>query len=112
MINPMGSIEVEHGGKPYTLRLTMRGIGRLQNKHGRNVAGLFDGTEGGFPDMNAVLDLVSEALQRGHGLDADKADDLADEIATADPMIVGKITKAAFPDAGGNEAKKKATTKA
>ena len=108
MTDPTGAIEVEHGGKTYCLRLTMRGIARLQAKHGRNLAGMMDGTAGNFPDMAAVLDIVSEALQKGHGLKADQADDLADEIATADPQIVGLIVNAAFPSAEGNALKKKA----
>jgi hypothetical protein len=107
MTDPTGAIEVEHGGETYCLRLTMRGIARLQAKHGRNVAGMLDGTAGDMPDMAAVLDIVSEALQKGHGMKATEADDLADEIATADPLIVGSIMVAAFPSAEGN-AKKKA----
>lgn len=98
MTDPTGAVEVEHGGKAYCLRLTMRGIARLQAKHGRNLAGLLDGTAGTFPDMGAVLDIVSEALQKGSAIEADEADDLADELATADPMIVGRIVTAAFPE--------------
>jgi hypothetical protein len=108
MSDPTGTLEVEHGGETYSLRLTMRGIARLQAKHGRNLAGMLDGTAGSFPDMSAVLDIVSEALQKGHGMKADKADDLADEIATADPTIVGAIVNAAFPDPEGNAKKGKA----
>lgn len=107
MTDPTGVMEVEFGGKAYSLRLTMRGIARLQVKHGRNLAGMLDGTAGSFPDMGAVLDIVSEALQKGSGLEAEKADDLADELATADPMIVGRIVSAAFPDATEGNAPKK-----
>ena len=107
MTDPTGTIEVEHGDATYTLRLTMRGIARMQVKHGRNIAGMLDGTAGSFPDMNAVLDIVSESLQRGHGLNAKQADDLADELATADPAIVGRIMSAAFPDIEGNAKAKK-----
>lgn len=102
MTDPTGAVEVELGGETYSLRLTMRGIARLQAKHGRNLAGMLDGTAGDVPDMEAVLDLVSEALQRGHGLPAKEADDIADELATANPMIVGTILAGAFPDAEGN----------
>lgn len=99
MIDPTGAVEIEFGGKTLSLRLTMRGIARLQAKHGRNLAGMLDGTAGDVPDMGAVLDLVSEALQKGSGLKAPEADDLADELATADPLIVGRIIGGAFPDA-------------
>jgi hypothetical protein len=102
MTDPTGAVEVEHGGETYSLRLTMRGIARLQAKHGRNLAGMLDGTAGDIPDMTAVLDLVSEALQKGQGLKPAEADDLADEIATADPLIIGTIIAATFPDAVGN----------
>ena len=108
MTDPTGVVEIEFDDKEYKLRLTMRGIARLQAKHGRNLAGLLDGTAGSFPDMAAVLDIVSEALQKGSGLKADKADDIADELATADPMIVGRIVTAAFPDAAEGNAPKKA----
>lgn len=106
MIDPTGALEVEHGDKTYCLRLTMRGIARLQARHGRNLAGLLDGSAGDIPDMAAVLDLVSEALQKGEGIKAAEADDLADELATADPMVVGRILGAAFPDLEGNAPKK------
>jgi hypothetical protein len=102
MTDPTGAVEVEFGGKSYSLRLTMRGIARLQAKHGRNLAGLLDGTAGDVPDMGAVLDLVSEALQKGEGIAAAEADELADELATANPMIIGLIVTAAFPDPEGN----------
>jgi hypothetical protein len=108
MIDPTGAVEIQFGGKTYAMRLTMRGIARLQAKHGRTLAGLLDGTQGDFPDMGVVLDLVSEALQRGEGLDAAAADDLADEIATADASVVGRIMASAFPDAEGNAQRKMA----
>jgi hypothetical protein len=108
MIDPTGAVEIQFGGKTYAMRLTMRGIARLQAKHGRTLAGLLDGTQGDFPDMGVVLDLVSEALQRGEGLDSASADDLADEIATADASIIGRIMASAFPDAEGNAQRKKA----
>lgn len=106
MKNPTGSFEYEFDGETYELRLTMRGLARLQAKHGRTLGGTLDGTVGDIPDMNIVLDIVSEALQRG-GMDAKKADDLADEIATADPSIVGEIMATAFPDPEGNAPKAK-----
>ena len=109
MADPTGVVEVEHGGETYSLRLTMRGIARLQAKHGRNLSGMLDGSAGDVPDMAAALDVVSEALQKGQGLPAKEADDIADELATADPMIVGRVLDGAFPDAdAGNALAKKA----
>ena len=106
MTDPTGVVEVTLGEVTYSLRLTMRGIARLQAKHGRNLAGMLDGSAGDVPDMAAVLDLVSEALQKGQGLAAKEADEIADELATADPLIVGRILAGAFPDAEGNAPKK------
>ena len=102
MIDPTGAVEVEFAGETYSLRLTMRGIARLQAKHGRGLAGMLDGTAGDVPDMAAVLDLVSEALQKGQSIKAAEADELADELATADPGIVGKILAGAFNGSEGN----------
>ena len=108
VIDPTGAVEITFGGETYCLRLTMRGIARLQAKHGRNLAGMLDGTSGAIPEMDAVLDLVSEALQKGHDMPAKEADELADEIATADPLIVGRIIAGAFPDPEGNAKPKRA----
>lgn len=101
MKNPTGALEYDFNGETYELRLTMRGLARLQAKHGRTLGGILDGTAGSIPDMAVVLDIVSEGLQRT-GMKADKADELADELATADPEIVGAIMATAFPDAEGN----------
>jgi hypothetical protein len=101
MKNPTGALQYEFGGETHEMRLTMRGLARLQAKHGRTLGGMLDGSMGDIPDMNVVLDVVSEALQRG-GMDAKKADDLADEIATADSEVIGAILMTAFPDQGGN----------
>jgi hypothetical protein len=98
MADPTGAFHLEHGGKSYELRLTMRGIAKLQAKHGRNIAGMLDGTAGDIPDMMAVLDLVSEALQKGSGLSPEEADDVADELTTHDTSIVGSVVATAFPD--------------
>jgi len=107
MADPTGALQHEHGGKTYELRLTMRGLAKLQGKHGLNIAGMLDGTAGDIPNMGAVLDLVSEALQKGSGLSAEQADELADEIATANTAIVGEIIMTAFPDQAGNGQAKK-----
>lgn len=101
MKNPTGALEYAFDGETYEMRLTMRGLARLQAKHGRTLAGVLDGSAGDIPDMAVVLDIVSEALQRT-GMDAKKADDLADEIATADPEVIGAIMATAFPDTEGN----------
>ena len=99
-----GTIHEVYDGKSYDLRLTMRGIATLQSEYGNNVTGLFDGSAGdspdspSLPDFNALLSLVSISLQKGNGMDAGAADELADDLLTKDPEIVSRIISAAFPD--------------
>lgn len=94
-----GSIIEEINGQRYTLRLTMRGIAKLQGSYGPTINGLLDGKAGSFPDFNPLLDLVSIALQKGHGLAEADAEQVADDMVTADQEIIGRILKAAFPEA-------------
>lgn len=94
-----GTVRETFDGTEYSLRLTMRGLAKLQAKHGANVAGLLDGTAGNPPNMEPLLDMVSEALQKGHGLEQAEADDVADELLTADLGLVERLIQAAFPDA-------------
>lgn len=103
MAEPTGTIHEEFDGKTYALRLTMRSIATLQEKHGNNVAGILDGTAGEIPSFSAILDLVSLALQRGEGVTAEQADELADDMLSRDQQLVGRIVQAAFPGAGGDE---------
>jgi len=100
-----GTVTTDIGGKSYDLQLSFRAIARLQAKHGRNVAGLLDGTAGDIPDMAAVLDVLSEAIQRGSGVEASVADDLADELMSANSAILGPVLLTAFPDAPGGNGK-------
>lgn len=99
MADITGTIREDFGGKVYELRLTMRGLARLQDKYGNNVAGLLDGTQGNIPNFGALIDLVAVSLV---GVDTGDADEVADNILTSDTEIVGRIIAAAFPvaDAG------------
>lgn len=99
MADVTGALHVEHEGKTHTLRLTFRGIGELQGKYGNTISGLLDGSSGDVPDFRALVDMVSVSLQRGEGLPRDQADDLADEMITADASIVERLITVAFPDA-------------
>jgi len=93
-----GTIHEVYDGKSYDLRLTMRGIATLQSEYGANVAGLLDGSAGDLPDFNALLSLVSIAIQKGSDMEPVAADELADDLLTKDPEIVSRIISAAFPD--------------
>lgn len=104
MADVTGTIREEFGGKVYDLRLSMRGLARLQVKYGDNVAGLLDGTVGEVPKFDVFLDIVSEALQKGSKLPVSEADDLADELLTADVDLVERVIAALFPKASINGA--------
>lgn len=99
MADLTGAIYESIGGKEYALRLTMRGVAKLQAKHGTTIGGLLDSPSGATPMIEPLLDMVSEALQKGSGIEADRADDLADDLLTSDMSVVERILKAAFPDA-------------
>lgn len=99
MADVTGTIREEFGGKVYDLRLTMRGLARLQERHGDNIGGLLDGTVGEVPSFNLFLDIVSEALQTGSKTPAAEADDLADELLTANVKLIDRVFLALFPNA-------------
>jgi hypothetical protein len=99
MENPTGVVLESFGGKDYRLKLTMRGIAELQKKYGKSIGGLLDGTAGDIPDFNPLIDLVSLALQRGEKMKPEDADEIADNMLTADKEIIGRIIAAAFPEA-------------
>jgi hypothetical protein len=98
MADITGALSVEHNGARYSLRLTMRGIAKLQEEFGRDIAGLLSGDVATVPDFGAILRVVEIALAKGNpSMADDKIKDLADDIATVD--LVGRIVQAAFPDA-------------
>lgn len=94
-----GTLHEQHDGKTYDLRLTMGGIAKLQAMHGRNVAGLLDGSAGDLPDFQALIDMVSVALQKGQGMTPEEAASVADDLLSADMEIVQRLITAAFPNA-------------
>ncbi|WP_277022259.1 hypothetical protein [Paracoccus hibiscisoli] len=101
MADITGTLRHEHDGKSYALRLTLGGIGKLQGKHGDDLAGLltgkFDGP-GQIPPFSVMVDIVAVSLEKC-GMAADEAADLADDMLTADQGIVARIMQAAFPQA-------------
>lgn len=107
MADLTGTIREGFGGKEYELRLTMRGIATLQDRYGLTLGGLLDNSIGDIPPFGLLLDLVSVSLQKGSKLPEAEADDLAEELLTADQMIVGRIIKATFPEIEGDEGEKK-----
>ena len=105
MADLTGTIHEVYDGKSYDLRLTMGVIGSLQAQYGNSIAGLLDGTAGDIPNFNALIDLVSLALQKGSGLEKEVADVLADDMLTKDVGLATRIISAAFPSASGNAKK-------
>lgn len=99
MADITGTVRARHDGRVYEMRLTMRSLAVLQDKHGDNIAGLLDGSAGSTPNLTALIDMVSLALQKGSGMAASDADDVADELLTADVGIIEKVIRATFPNA-------------
>ena len=104
MADVTGALHHEFQGKSYTMRITMRGLAHLQGLHGNDLGGLLSAGGSDIPALRPSLDLVSVALQRGEGIDQPEADDLADEMFTADRTLAGRVLAAAFPDAVAEEA--------
>lgn len=104
MSDVTGALHHPFGGRNYALRLTFAGIATLQGRHGNDLGGLLTGTVEGIPPFAIMLDMVSVALQKGEGMPADAADNLADDMLTADKSLVDQIVRAAFPETAGNEA--------
>ncbi|NPD15744.1 hypothetical protein HOY34_11075 [Xinfangfangia sp. D13-10-4-6] len=102
MADVTGALHHAFGGKTYTLRLTLGGIAKLQDKYGNDVGGLLTGGIEGIPPMGLLVSVVAEALVKGEKMPQAEAYELADDIVTADQSIVGQIIVAAFPDAEGN----------
>ena len=99
MADVTGTVREEYAGNEYRMRLTWRSIATLQAEYGNNVSGLLDGTAGDNPPFAPMLDIISLALQKGEKMEASRADDLADEMLTANPDLLERVLKTAFPDA-------------
>lgn len=103
MADVTGALHHKFGKTTYTLRLTYGVLGKLQGLHGRDLKGLLT-DPGAVPPFDVMVDVVALALEKGHGIKADKAADLADEMLSADPGLVARVMTTAFPDASGKGA--------
>lgn len=101
MADVTGALHHSFGGREYTLRLTFGVLAKLQAKHGDDLKGLLTGEVVKAPPFDVMLDAVGGALIKG-GAAADSADDLADDMLTADPELFQRLLGTAFPDAVGN----------
>lgn len=108
MSDVTGALHHEFGGRSYTLRLTLGGIGKLQGKHGNDLGGLLTGGIQGIPPFSLMIDVVAVALEKGERMSSDEAQDVADDIITADQSVFEKLMKAAFPDPSGKRKAPKA----
>ena len=102
MADITGTLCVQHGGRTYALRLTMRSIATLQGEFGNDLGGLLTG-KGTVPDVSLCLRVVELALCGGTPGTVDTIGDipvpaLADELLTADFGIFERLMGAAFPD--------------
>lgn len=104
MADVTGTLHHEYGGKTYTLRLTWGVLGALQAKHGDDFLERLDVPNGKLPPFNLLIDVAAMALAKGEKMAEDEARDLADDIITSDPEVIGRLMTAAFPDAVGNGA--------
>lgn len=110
MADPTGTIYAAHDGKTYALRLTMAGLAQAQERHPDAMAAMLGG-EGTAPSLSLCLLLVSLALQKAERMPMGEADDLADELFTADQSVVQRLLAAAFPDTEAGNAPKKPKAK-
>ena len=90
-------------------------MAKLQDIHGPDLAGLLSGRYEGegkneIPPFKLMVDIVAAALEKGERMPADEAQDLADDMVTADKPLMGRVLSTAFPEAqeGNAEAPKKA----
>lgn len=97
MADVTGALHHEFGGRTYCLRLTMAGLGRVQDRHGNDLGGLLSDDASAVPPFSVLVLLVAVALEKGERIGADDAADLADEMMTADPGLSGRLLHAAFP---------------
>ncbi len=104
MSDVTGTLRRTHAGREYELRLTFGAIAGLQADHGVDLGGLLseDGITG-VPPFGLLLDIVSAALRKGQrDMARPEADELADELLSADPQLFAALLKTAFPDQRGN----------
>lgn len=98
-----GEIIASFEGREYRLMLGLRGIARLQEEYGADLAPLSEmGESDSMPDMNVLLRVVDIALMRHHD---DVGEDVAEGLLMQDMNLPGKLLAAAFPtveDTGGN----------
>lgn len=95
-----GEVAVTHGGQEYRLFLGMRGIGKLQEEFGKDLAPFMgledDGDDKAIPEMTPLLRVIEVSLARYHP-EADPY--LADALLAADLGLPGKLIAAAIPGA-------------
>lgn len=89
-----GEIDVDHNGKVYSLRLTMRGLASLQDEFGHNLDPILSLKPGQLPHFGVCLRVVELALQKHH---PDATKDLADDILSDDMGVFARVIAAAFP---------------
>ena len=109
MADVTGALHHEYGGRSYTLRLSLGGIAKLQGKYGNDLCGLLTGEAEGVPPFAVMIDMVAASLEKGEGMPADEAIEVADDLLTADQGLVQRVLNAAFPAAAGNAKAPKAS---
>ena len=102
MADVTGTVHVDHGGKRFALRLTMRALAELQAEFGQDLGGISSQGEAAFPNMAPLLRMIELALIKGQPeMSPETARDLADDMLTRDIGLVQKVLAAAFPSVPG-----------
>lgn len=101
MADVTGTLTVQHGGKSYALRLTIRSFAALQAEFGNDLGGVLTGKTA-IPDFNICLRTVELALRAGNPGAGDSLGDipigtLADDLLTADFTVFERVMAGAFP---------------
>ncbi|MFC3059515.1 hypothetical protein [Paenirhodobacter populi] len=102
MADVTGALHHTFGGKEYTLRLTWGVLAEIQAAHGDDFLDRLSNQDGKTPPFALMIDIAAKALAKGEKMPAIEASDLADDMLTADPELIGRLMVAALPDASGN----------
>lgn len=104
MADVTGTLRQEHDGKTYALRLTPLGIAALQDAYGNDFLSQLEkvANEGGLPNLRLFVDIVARALEKGEGMAATEATQIADDMVAQDMTLPIRIIQASFPAPEGN----------
>ncbi|SOC11454.1 hypothetical protein SAMN05877809_105290 [Rhodobacter sp. JA431] len=98
MADVTGTCRHQFGGKSYSLRLTWGVMAKLQAEYGEDFLDRLE-IKGNAIPFALMIAIIGESLIKGEKMGKDEAYDLADDFVSSDPELIGRVVKAAFPDA-------------